>query len=208
MKHEQIPILESKKLFAGYPIGTKVDLSRLSRESRRRLWTVAIFARGRPTKAFNDLSKRERMFAGHLQNELVEEFHAAMDRSRAMIQEMEGALTKDPTAAQKEISAYPMPGKGTATLQDFLTLIVKAKTVADSTKRMRDFLDWFNKEVDPLFETTLEDIKNRDKRGGFFNIFLWTLFKERYQIWWSGQKSAQAKKNRSKRTHYPRAHPS
>ena len=69
-------------------------------------------------------------------------------------------------AAQKKFVGIPMPDKFPAGFDDFLTLIVKGKTLADSVKLLRDFLraDLKEKMDDPAKSAamTIGKLKQKD----------------------------------------------
>jgi hypothetical protein len=121
----------------------------------------------------------------------------------------------------------PKPQKFPATLRDFLALIVRAKTQADSMKRFRDFLTryyqhynhprWIGgrlrskKEAEDKTLETLNAINSADKepekggdeKHGYFTKDIWVRFARAYQFWRRRQKSRKARK--SARSRKPRS---
>ena len=102
-------------------------------------------------------------------------------------------------------SELPKPDEFPATLKDFLCLIVKAKTPADGTARLRRFLR--EKGCHPSFWATnkppteaetgaanqIQAIKEGDEKGGYFTQDRWLAMASAYLNWWSDQKSAKAR---------------
>jgi hypothetical protein len=114
-------------------------------------------------------------------------------------------------ALEVPIKNLPKPDRFPATLDDFLRLIVRGKTPADSTKRMRDYLESRigYKPGKPTGEFTkgaftLASIKDADNAGGFFTPDLWRLIGTGYMVWWKRHKSdaarAAARKRKGKST--------
>jgi len=85
------------------------------------------------------------------------------------------------------------------TFAQFLKLVVKAKTPADSTKRFREYLR------DSLSEDEAVRRIGELKRVGFRDWTAWLYEAECYLHWWAGQRSelarAAAKKRKSKKTY-------
>jgi hypothetical protein len=93
------------------------------------------------------------------------------------------------------------PEKFPATLRDFLRLIVRARTPADSMKRLRD---WFRHEnathQAPEAADRITQIKAADQQGGYFTRFDdWRALAVGYKHWWSGQKSLKASQSAKKK---------
>jgi len=90
----------------------------------------------------------------------------------------------------------PKPDKFPATLDDFFRLVVKAKTTADSMKRLRDFYrqSSFEKDKDPQSRAAnqIQHIKDGDDLGGFFTETKWELLAGNYLEWWKRKKSTVA----------------
>lgn len=78
------------------------------------------------------------------------------------------------------------PKRFPATLNDFLRLIVRATTVADGTKQLRDFYRHRAKTNDPdtEAENTIRQIKETDKAGGYFTRNKWYSEARSYDWWW------------------------
>jgi hypothetical protein len=96
-----------------------------------------------------------------------------------------------------------MPPRFPATLDNFLRLIVRAKTPADSMKRLRDFFRDQHARNPELYEDAAERIgmmKDFDKRGGYFTDFSrWHSMAGAYEIWWADRKSQSAHDSAKKR---------
>lgn len=106
-------------------------------------------------------------------------------------------LVQQEQAARKVLRAnMSMPPKFPATLEDFQRLIVKARTPADSTKRLRDFFchSFAATEDDPgtAAARLFQRIKDEDKAGGSFSKQKWLLLGARYSAWWKDQRSSKA----------------
>ncbi len=98
-------------------------------------------------------------------------------------------------AVEAPYKNLPKPNRFSATLDEFLRLIVKGKTPADGTKRLRDFLNdrYAYTAEKPSGAFTLESIKAGDKAGGFFTPSLWRVLGTSYMAWWKGHKSKAAR---------------
>jgi hypothetical protein len=96
-----------------------------------------------------------------------------------------------------------MPKKFPATLNDFLRIIVRAKTPADSMKRLRDFFRHEQAENPDLYRDPADriaEMKARDQDGGYFADFnTWRSLTRIYEGWWRSQKSSKASESASKR---------
>lgn len=107
----------------------------------------------------------------------------------------------------------PRPKCFPATLKHFLGLVVKAKTPADSTARLRQFLTargeqnshWVTPQK-PQAEraawaaAVLAEIKAQDAKGGHFTELLWLQMGSEYLRWWKCQKSISAQKSAKSRS--------
>jgi hypothetical protein len=110
-------------------------------------------------------------------------------------------LSQDLTTEQfvkqeKWEKTVPKPDKFPATLGDFFRIIVKAKTPADCTKRLRDFyVSQFSSDKDPQSKAAsqIQRIKDADKQGGFFTEIKWVMVGESYLDWWKQKKSTSAR---------------
>lgn len=95
----------------------------------------------------------------------------------------------------------PMPSSFPATLKDFFKIIVCAKTEADATKRVRDFLRWEIARcgffTDPVGEaaSVIQAMKKADKTGGFFKESHWKAFGGHYLDWWKQEKCQKNRRN-------------
>ena len=96
-----------------------------------------------------------------------------------------------------------MPQMFPATLNDFLNLIVRAKTPADSMKRLRDFILYEQAENPDLYRDPADiiaEMKAQDQEGGCFaNFETWHSLASGYANWWNSQKSRKARESASKR---------
>jgi len=96
-----------------------------------------------------------------------------------------------------------MPQQFPATLNDFLRLIVRAKTPADSMKRLRDFYQYEQTKYPDLYRdpaNRIAEMKASDREGGYFADFKsWQSRACVYEIWWNNQKSCKARESASKR---------
>jgi len=90
-----------------------------------------------------------------------------------------------------------------ATLDEFLSKIVKAKTPADGSKRFRDFLCsvCFSDDGDPLSKAAdqIQRIKEADRQAGYFTQTRWEIMGGSYLEWWKNQKSSKARESAKKR---------
>ena len=111
----------------------------------------------------------------------------------------------------------PLPVKFPATLKDFFNLIVKAKTPADCTCRLRQFLcekmrpaslprdaHWADNplkdaERSELAIHEIQKINSGDKQGGYFTEEIWRGMGSAYRYWWAKQKSIKASESAKKR---------
>lgn len=109
----------------------------------------------------------------------------------------------DPSVRKSWSDAGKMPRKFPATLDDFLRLIVRARTPADSMKRLRDFFRYQQAKNPDLHRDPVDRIakmKVRDKEEGYFADFKrWQSGACVYEIWWDSQKSSKASDSASKR---------
>jgi hypothetical protein len=116
---------------------------------------------------------------------------------------------------RRKIESIPHPDSFPATLDHFLTSIVKGRTPADSTKRFRDFLrhrviplvlDGKSVEEPPvdakeqeIVEKNLDELMAKYRRkvedgGGIRLPASWFSLAADYLSWWGSEKSATAKK--------------
>lgn len=115
----------------------------------------------------------------------------------------------------------PKPKAFPASLNEFLKLVVTAKTRADATARLRAFLGYFHQHFIPnrtapqileYHRETLctqeraetwaaETIGTLKKQGLSENT--WVLFTRRYEEWWQAQRSIKARESAQKRKHTP-----
>ncbi|MEJ0089042.1 MAG: hypothetical protein WDM80_04715 [Limisphaerales bacterium] len=98
----------------------------------------------------------------------------------------------------------PKPDRFPAKLSDFFDRIVKAKTPADNTKRLRDFFCQvsFSDDVEPESKAAefIQRIKSDDdNQEGFFTETKWEQMAARYLEWWKKQKSSKARESAKKR---------
>ena len=109
-------------------------------------------------------------------------------------------------------TSVPQPAKFPAPLEDFLRLIVKAKTPADGTKRFRDFLrdrckrfcvnvstDERQKIGQQRLENQVAEQLKEYQRRSFPNRQTWYLLTKEYLIWWAEQKRKKAQAAARKR---------
>lgn len=107
-------------------------------------------------------------------------------------------------------NGVPLPPKFPATLDDFLRIVVAARTPADATKRLRDF--YTEEHARPLIfrgEVSNEDFEQAGKKasyeiqgwkdGGFRDAKQWRSLASRYLLWWTIQKSVKAQASALKR---------
>jgi len=97
-----------------------------------------------------------------------------------------------------------IPKKFPGRLDDFLRLIVKARTPADSTKRLRDFFSEKSATDDmpdpgAAAAARIQKIKDGDKAGGYFTSTMWRSLAVLYEFWWQKQKSNKARVSAKKR---------
>jgi hypothetical protein len=108
----------------------------------------------------------------------------------------------DPAVKKSWQDAGKMPARFPAKLDDFLNLIVRAKTPADSMKRLREFFSHEQAENPDLYREPADriaEMKARDREVGCFaNFKSWQIEACAYDIWWSGQKSKKARESASK----------
>lgn len=111
-------------------------------------------------------------------------------------------LLKAPVSSDT-LQYYKKQGvKFPAKLDDFLRVVVDAKTPADSFKRLRDFYQYFYQhEEDPERKAiqSLEKIKDADKQGGYFDVRSWLNLEALYSFWWQKQKSIKARASANQR---------
>jgi len=93
-----------------------------------------------------------------------------------------------------------LPKRFPATLDDFLRLIVKAKTPADSHKRLKDYFhdvcaETGSKDPEGDAVKSIEFIKDLDKKGGRFKRRAWVLEARSYDAWWRSKKSGKARES-------------
>jgi len=113
----------------------------------------------------------------------------------------------------------PKPDKFPATLKDFFSLIVKAKTPADCMTRFRQFLrekmqhetdardaHWdvprnrfTNAERDTWAVSQIVAINDGDKKVGYFTQEIWLGMASAYKYWWNNEKSIKARESAKKR---------
>jgi hypothetical protein len=109
----------------------------------------------------------------------------------------------EPAVKKSWIDAGFMPRTFPATLDDFLRLIVWARTPADGMKRLRDFFRDEQAENPDLYRDPADRIakmKACDREGGYFTDFKrWHSEACAYQIWWQSKKSSKARESASKR---------
>jgi len=104
---------------------------------------------------------------------------------------------------QRYEKTVPLPTKFPATLDDFFRLIVKARTVADATKRLRDFLcySYFKSgntqknDAGAYAANQIQKMKDGDKNGGYFAQQQWRSFAGHYMDWWKRQRSFKARES-------------
>ncbi len=90
----------------------------------------------------------------------------------------------------------PMPGKFPANFDDFLRLVVKARTRDDGVKRFRDFAKAELKRQGQN-EDGYDVIMARQKKTAYDQL-TWKLEARAYLAWWKSQKSQQAKNSAAK----------
>jgi hypothetical protein len=109
----------------------------------------------------------------------------------------------DPAVVKGWRESGSAPAKFPATLDNFLRLIVKGKTPADSTKRLRDFFRYEQTRWPQLYGEPagrIAEIKAADQAGGYFTDFkCWYLMASGYEGWWEDQKSLKASASGKKR---------
>ena len=97
----------------------------------------------------------------------------------------------------------PKPEAFPASLGVFFDLIVKARTPADCTKRMRDFLCqvFFANDCDPHSRAAglIQRIKDCEQQGGYFSETKWEIMGGCYLEWWKEEKSRKARKSGGQR---------
>jgi hypothetical protein len=110
---------------------------------------------------------------------------------------------EDPAVLRSWRERGHAPRKFPATLDDFLRLIVKAKTPADSMKKLRDFFRHEQAQRPQLYGDPagrIAEIKAADRAGGYFADFKrWQSMACVYEIWWADQKSLKASNSAKKR---------
>jgi hypothetical protein len=109
-------------------------------------------------------------------------------------------------------SGLPKPNHFPATRKDFLAVIIKAKTPADSMARFRRFLGasagrnshWFADKPITVDEreawaiSQIQAINDGDKKVGYFTVDIWLAMGSAYIYWWQDQKSAKARESVNK----------
>ena len=112
-------------------------------------------------------------------------------------------FAESPEASKSWRESGWCPSKFPATLDDFLRLIVRAKTPADSMKRLRDFFRCRHAEHPNRYRDaadTIAEIKAHDCEGGYFADFqMWRSKANAYGVWWMNQKSLKASQSAQKR---------
>jgi hypothetical protein len=155
---------------------------------------------------------------------------AAVKQSLALWRESEKVLREAAEAkAQLEFADIVLPPKFPAKFDDFLRLVVRAKTPADSEKRLRDFyrdehtrwltsgkperlnqpLNHWDTEKKKLVTIKPDDTKEVEgnaaaqiggwKQNGFKTKEQWLRLAKRYSNWWRSKISLKARAAASKR---------
>lgn len=93
----------------------------------------------------------------------------------------------------QEAEGLQHPKKYPAPFTEFLKLIVRGKTVADSTKRFRDFLKSTSNEQ------AADARMARCRKAGFADTASWSTMAREYRDWWRVEKSNKARLAAKKR---------
>ncbi len=100
----------------------------------------------------------------------------------------EAATDKFHSEIEKELwDKLPPPPQDQPTFEQFLKLVVRAKTPADSTKRFRDYLRHNVSEGEAM--SRIAELKG----VGFGDVFAWLDEAGAYLDWWRGQRSELAR---------------
>ncbi|MBM3882917.1 MAG: hypothetical protein FJ387_24870 [Verrucomicrobia bacterium] len=119
------------------------------------------------------------------------------DKSRALIMNWVRAM-----APQTQIRQLSAPRAFPATFEEFLKIVVRAKTPADATKRFRDFLkdrvaESYEASAHSPAPTSIEmdnealNLLEQLRRGGFSKNEFWDFLSRDYRAWWSERRSKQ-----------------
>jgi len=101
----------------------------------------------------------------------------------------------------------PKPKCFPATLRDFCHLIVKARTSADCTARLQDCLrdqylrpplwpvgkSYTAAEAEAQACARIEEIREADKQGGYFDQCQWAMLGAEYVAWWRKKRSEETR---------------